>query len=273
MSSSKHAENGDIEFADFKKSRPVMLWLLLLAAVLAISSGVALAGPNESFSKAKKQLRTIYQDHQMTFYCGCKYDYQDKNDMIDNASCGYTPRKSHYKSGKPNTRSKRIEWEHVVPAENLGRQFSCWRDGNPSCVKSNGKHYKGRRCCTKVNKKYRLMQADMHNLVPAIGELNADRSNYRYDFELPQSKQYGACDFELLFKERRARVKKDTRGNIARTYFYMNEQYGMALSKQEKNKFNVWTKSDPVSEWERTRNDRIETIQGNQNTFIENATP
>lgn len=261
-------KNGDIEFIDFKKPRSPWLWFLLLLIIFAVVSGIAYAGPNESFSKSKKQLRMIYQDHQTTFYCGCKYDYQDKNNMIDNASCGYTPRLSHYKSGKPNTRSKRIEWEHVVPAENFGRQFACWRDGSSSCVKKNGKQYKGRKCCTKANKKYRIMQADMHNLVPAIGELNGDRSNYRYDFELPKSNQYGACEFEVLFKERRARVKKDIRGNIARTYLYMNDRYGMKLSKQEQKKFQAWDKEAPVDAWENERNARILKIQGNINNLI-----
>ena len=112
------------------------------------------------------------------------------------------------------------------------------------------------------------MQADMHNLVPAIGELNGDRSNYRYDFELPQSNQYGACEFEVLFKERRARVKKDIRGNIARTYLYMNDRYGMKLSKQEQKKFEAWAKEDPVDAWEYERNVRLKNIQGNLNNFI-----
>lgn len=261
-------KNGEIEFIDFKKPRSTWLWLLLLIIVLGIASGVSFAGPNESFPKAKKQLKTIYQDHQATFYCDCKYDYKDKNDMIDKVSCGYKPRLSHYKSGKLNTRSKRIEWEHVVPAENFGRQFACWRDGSPSCVKNSGKQYKGRKCCTKVSKEYRIMQADIHNLVPAIGELNGDRSNYRYDFELPKPKQYGACEFEVLFKERRARVKGDIRGNIARTYLYMNDRYGMKLSKQEQNKFNAWNKEDPVNAWESERNIRIQKIQGNLNNYI-----
>ena len=112
------------------------------------------------------------------------------------------------------------------------------------------------------------MQADMHNLVPAIGELNGDRSNYRFDFELPQSKQYGACDFEVLFKERRARVKEDTRGNIARTYLYMSNRYGMKLSKQEQKKFQAWNKKDPVDAWEAVRNQRIQKTQNNINKYI-----
>ena len=112
------------------------------------------------------------------------------------------------------------------------------------------------------------MQADMNNLVPAIGELNGDRSNYRYDFELPQSNQYGVCEFEVLFKERRARVKKDIRGDIARTYQYMNDRYGMKLSKQEQKKFQAWNNKDPVDAWESERNMRIQKIQGVINNYI-----
>ncbi len=262
------SDRGEIEFIDFKRERTsVLLWLLLILILIAVTS-VSYAGQNESFSKSKKQLRKIYQNNQTTFYCGCSYNYKDKKDMIDETSCGYKPRLPYFKSGKPNIRSKRIEWEHVVPAENFGRQFTCWRNGDSSCVTSKGKSYKGRRCCTKVNKKYRVMQADMHNLVPTVGELNADRSNYRFDFELPNATQYGACEFEVIFKERRARVKQDIRGNIARSYLYMNDQHGMTLSKQEIKKYKAWNKEDPIDAWEQARNLKILKIQGNLNTFI-----
>ena len=55
---------------------------------------------------------------------------------------------------------------HVMPAENFGRHLSCWKEG-------------GRKACKK-DPIFNEMEADMHNLVPAIGELNADRSNYKF---------------------------------------------------------------------------------------------
>jgi len=58
---------------------------------------------------------------------------------------------------------------------NFGRTFKEWRDGNAQCVNSKGKSFKGRRCAEKVNKEYRYMQADMFNLYPAIGAVNALR--------------------------------------------------------------------------------------------------
>lgn len=226
-----------------------------------------LVAQNESSSKSKKELRKIHRDHQITFYCGCKYNYSNKMNMIDRNSCGYVPRNEYTKSGKKNERARRIEWEHVMPAENFGRQFSCWRDGDPEC-NSKGKSYKGRKCCEKVNKEFRIMQADMHNLQPAIGELNADRSNYKYDFELPTTGQYGMCQFEVDFKTDRAKVREELRGVIARTYLYFNKEYGIKLSKQELQKYEVWNRANPPDAWEIERNKRIKEVQGNINEFV-----
>jgi len=70
----------------------------------------------------------------------------------------------------------------------------------------------------------------MHNLFPAVGELNADRKNFRFDFEIEKSGQYGACEFNVLFKQKRARVKKNLRGVIARDYLYFHKKHKMKLS-------------------------------------------
>jgi len=188
--------------------------------------------------------------------------------MIIKKSCGYVPRNKYTKKGKLNIRANRVEWEHAVPAENFGRQFKCWRDGDARCVTSKGKHYKGRRCCTKVNKQYRIMQADLHNLFPSCGELNADRKNYRYDFELPTAGQYGKCEFNVLFKQRRARIREEIRGKIARDYLYFHKRYKMKLSKQELKKYKAWNKEYPPTAWEIERNKRIAKVQGNLNEFI-----
>jgi len=239
------------------------IFIITLLATLLFSQ-------NESFSKSKRELLKIHADNQTTFYCGCKYDPLKKDNMIERSSCGYTPRNKYTKKGNLNARANRIEWEHVIPAENFGRQFSCWRDGAPECVTSKGKSYKGRKCCEKSNKEFRIMQADMHNLQPAIGELNADRSNYRFDFELPTPGMYGKCNFEVVFKERRAKIKEELRGVVARTYLYFNKHYNMKLSKQEQQKYEAWNKIYPPTQWEIKRNARIEKVQGNRNGFIKN---
>ena len=202
-------------------------------------------------------MREVYKPHQITFYADCKYNYKDKKNMIDRNSCGYKPRNERTKKGKVNQRARRIEWEHVMPAENFGRHFSCWRDGDPKCVNSKGKAFKGRKCCTKVSKQYRIIQADMMNLVPAIGELNADRSNFRYGANDPKIGQYGKVPFQVDFKQRRAYVDPSKRGDVARIYLYMSKAYNIPLSKQESKMLNVWKNDDPVDEWEINRIKRI----------------
>lgn len=223
----------------------------------------------ESFSQSKKKLKKIYLKNQQTFYAKCKYNYKNKKNMIDRDSCGYEPRNEYTKKGKTNQRARRIEWEHVIPAQNFGRQFSCWRDGDEKCVKSNGKKYKGRKCCSKVNKQFKFMEADLHNLVPSIGELNADRKNYRFSAIVGEKRAYGKdIDFEVDFKKRIVEPAHDIKGNIARTYFYFEKHYAMKISKKEHKLFEAWDKLDPIDKWERKRNRLIEKVQGNKNPFI-----
>ena len=217
-----------------------------------------------SFSKAKKLLKKAYIGNQQTFYCSCNYSYIQvkgkETSLINPSSCGYTPRNPITKKGKTNERSTRIEWEHIVPAENFGRQFKCWTEGHERCVKSNGKSFKGRQCCSKVNDQFRAMEADPRNLVPAIGELNGDRSNFRYGMIEGEPRAYGKCDFEVDFKHRVAEPKEDIRGDIARTYFYMRDTYGMVIGKKDLRLLEVWNKEDPEDVVEKRRIQKIQSI-------------
>ena len=198
----------------------------------------------ESFNQSKKLLKEIYKDHQTTFYCGCKYNPLDKDNMIDRNSCGYVPRNELTKKGKENERANRIEWEHIMPAENFGKHLPCWQNG-------------GRKACSK-DPVFNKMEADMHNLVPAIGEVNGDRSNFRFGADLPKKGMYGNCEFEINFKDKRAYPKKEIRGDIARIYLYMSDRYNINLSDQERKMMEVWDKQDPIDEWEIEKNKKIE---------------
>lgn len=209
--------------------------------VILISSNSALAG-NEtinSFNQSKKHLREIYADHRETIYCGAKFNAD--NTVV--LPVGFiTP--------KYEKRSKRIEWEHVVPAENFGRTFPEWRDGHPDCIDSKGKSFKGRNCAEKTNHEYRLMQSDMYNLYPAIGAVNALRSNFNF-IELSKETPniFGSCAMKIDGKKVEPPAK--SRGVIARTYFYMEQEYPrFKISKQMKQLLTVWDKQHPVTEWE-----------------------
>lgn len=218
-----------------------MTYLKYVIMVILISSNSALAG-NEtinSFNQSKKHLREIYADHRETIYCGAKFNAD--NTVV--LPVGFiTP--------KYEKRSKRIEWEHVVPAENFGRTFPEWRDGHPDCIDSKGKSFKGRNCAEKTNHEYRLMQSDMYNLYPAIGAVNALRSNFNF-IELSKETPniFGSCAMKIDGKKVEPPAK--SRGVIARTYFYMEQEYPrFKISKQMKQLLTVWDKQHPVTEWE-----------------------
>jgi deoxyribonuclease I len=111
------------------------------------------------------------------------------------------------------------------------------------------------------------MQSDMHNLLPSIGEVNGDRSNFVFGEIDGEEREYGECDFEVV--ERIAEPKKSIRGDIARSYSYMSYQYKMEISDDYEEMLREWHLSDPPDGWERDRNSLIEDVQGNRNTFID----
>ena len=94
-------------------------------------------------------------DNQNTFYCNNPYEIKGFGlkkfgSIIENEKF-YSPKNID------NKRSKYIEWEHVVPAYNFGRQMPCWKEG-------------GRKACQK-DSQFNLMEADMHNLVQQLVKL------------------------------------------------------------------------------------------------------
>ncbi|MFC1518829.1 endonuclease [Pseudomonadota bacterium] len=213
---------------------------------------------NQSFNKAKKSLESsIYNNHRETIYCGA--EFTEKKKVIPPPG---------FETAKYIKRSKKVEWEHVVPAENFGRSFKEWRDGHSSCVDSKGKSFKGLRCAKKVNTEYRYMQADMYNLYPAIGAVNALRSNYNFTMLPSSPSSFGSCQMKI--DNRKAEPPIAARGRIARTYLYMDSTYPRyALSKQQKQLMTAWDKQFPVSKWECTRAKRIAAIQKNSNLVVQ----
>jgi deoxyribonuclease-1 len=210
-----------------------------------------------SFSESKKLIQKVHKNNSQTLYCGCSYKGMKPN----LSSCGYIAKKD-------KKRANRIEWEHVVPAHAFGKSFSEWRDGHPKCVKKNGTKFKGRKCAEKVNEEYRRMQADMFNLYPAIGEVNGRRSNYSMAMIKGELREFGKCDVEI--NNKKIEPRESIRGEIARTYMYMDSVYpGRGIvSKKNRELFDAWEKSDPVDEWECERAKRIEKIQGNRNNVV-----
>ena len=187
--------------------------ITLTAVTLYYSCTLAANQEIDSFNKAKRLLETqVYNNHRTTIYCGAEFG-PDKKVM---------PPKG-FITAKYINRSKKIEWEHVVPAENFGRTFTEWRDGHKLCVNGKRKPFKGRRCAEKVNTEYRYMQSDMYNLYPAIGAVNALRSNYSFTVLPAAQSDFGSCDMKV--DNRKAEPPERARGQDS-TYLSV---YGIKL--------------------------------------------
>jgi len=247
--------------------------MIKLLLTLSLLLGIAYADGNTkitSFSKAKKILMNqVYntKDLQIAFYSQCTYSSKkQKNNkyklVVDKESCGYTPRKPK------NKRTHYIEWEHIVPAHAFGHGLTCWLEGDDKCYsKSKDKHYKGRRCCNKVSKEFKYMQADMYNLVPSIGELNGDRSNFTFTQLSGESRKYGKVNFEVDFKARKVEPPEYAKGQIARTYLYFKKTYNLSISKKQMKLYQAWNKQYPMTDREKSLYKKIEKIQGNEFIF------
>ena len=205
----------------------------------------------------------IYRGQGEAFYSGCRYAYQGKKLLPILETCGYRPRKLVTKSGHKNARAVRIEWEHVVPAWVFGHQRKSWQ------ADLNGDGKKDGRMGYKKDPVFVQMEGDLHNLVPAIGELNGDRSNYAFAMIPGEKRAYGAPDFEVDFKARKIEPRPEIRGDIARIYFYMAKRYKLRLSKQDIQLLNAWAKQDPVSAWEKEKGRVIAVLQGNFIPYVE----
>lgn len=215
----------------------------------------------ESFNQVKKILeKDIVFDHRLTLYCEAPFK-ANKQILLPLG----------FQTSAHKKRTSRIEWEHVVPAENFGRFFKEWREGSYDCFDNKGRPFKGRKCAEKTNKTFRLMQCDMYNLYPAIGAVNAERGNKNFELlspALPNS--FGSCAMKI--SGNKVEPPEASRGVIARTYKYMAYAYPeFNLSKQQERLMDAWDKLHPVQKWECVRAKRIETIQGNENPYVKNA--
>ena len=232
---------------------------------------------SQSFYNVKRvMLDKIYYDHRQTLYCGAKFD---KHKQIITPRGFKLPniRKVDFKvydisPEELQNKAKRMEWEHIVPAENFGRTFKEWSEGHKNCVSHKGKHFKGRSCAEQESEAFRYMFADMYNLYPAIGAVNYLRSNFNFtQFNQRDNVKniFGTC--ELKISRNRVEPRDEIKGLIARTYFYMEQTYPRyKIGEPMHGILKTWDTKYPVTAWECTRAYRIEKVQGNSNEIVKN---
>jgi len=210
----------------------------------------------KNFTEAKKEAWKIYATHLESFYCQCAFTPQGE---IIPKTCPYSP-------SKVTSRTYKVEWEHIVPAKVFGENRLCWRKN--ICIKQDGTKYKGRACCTKADKTFQRMEADLHNLVPAIGSINQARGTYPFGLVEENIEDFMGCPLKISRTEKKVELRPEIRGLIARAYLYMSTQYDISLPSAEKTLYEQWNQEYPPDGWEIEWNEKVSQVQGNHNTYI-----
>ena len=216
------------------------------------------ARPIADFRKAKRLLYWLYENRGVTFYCGCRFEQR----KIFYQNCPHQP------VNRRSSRAWRVEWEHIVPASEFGRNLPAWKKGHPRCRSSSGRHFRGRKCARIISETFRIIEADLYNLVPAIGEVNELRGNLKLLPVAPGSVTGRVCG--LTFTRNRAEPDDKIKGFVARTWLYMSSAYPrqVPLTKEQQSAYLKWDNSFPPGQDEIQRALQIEGIQGNRNHFV-----
>lgn len=133
------------------------------------------------------------------------------------------------------------------------------------------------------------MRSDIYNLRPSHGSANSSRANYPFG-EVPDNlaQWYGidgggsyfststqpTPDEEFSEREGSLWEPRETRkGDVARQIFYFYTMYptqaGPITNVGDINVLYQWHLDDPVDATEMDRNDRIESVQGNRNPYVD----
>ncbi len=151
-------------------------------------------------------------------------------------------------------KGRSINVEHVFPMSWVIKKLGC----------------RSREQCRRYSPEFNRIEADMHNLYPAVANINTARSAMAYGMVLGEQRRFGSCDFEVDTKRRRVEPRRKVRGDIARAMFYMRDSYDLKLYPRQAKLLLQWHREDPPDDAERRRNDRIEQLQGRRNRFIDN---
>lgn len=237
-----------------------MNYKLLITAALLAAATTAQAGIAGTFVQAKNDMyKGVYGNSGTTFYTGCAWSKR----KVDLESCGLQNsfQKKHMK------RAKRTEAEHVIPASWMYKNNGEWR----ACyTKAKALKEKPREYCQEHDSEYRNAHNDLVNLRPAVGQINAERSNKPFGEQMSgeHKSTYRGNGLSIKIASRVVIPDPKIRGDIARIAFYMSDKYGVTYSKRQLALFEKWNKADPVNAAERELNLKITKTQEAGNGFV-----
>lgn len=126
------------------------------------------------------------------------------------------------------------------------------------------------RQCGIMNPRYVYMASDLHNLYPALTRVELVRRNAQFgdlDDSVPSKFDDIGCDMKTSFQL--VEPRDEAKGNVARAIFYMHVEYNLPIVGQVQ-MYKKWHQMDPPDAEEKARNDKIASLQGTRNRFIDN---
>ena len=151
---------------------------------------------------------------------------------------------------------RKLTIEHVYSADWIAEHHGC----------------KNRSECD--NDAYGYAEADLHNLWPAIGDINSSRQDKSLG-EIPGEEQRRFVEYCPDYERTRGsdaivEPRDAVKGDIARSLLYMLDAYSLKLpSDMELDMLLKWHLADPPDDNERWRNLAIERLQGTRNPYIQ----
>lgn len=122
------------------------------------------------------------------------------------------------------------------------------------------------RRCLKQHPEYGRMASDLHNIYPGEARVELDRRSSKFE-DLDHTLDSDDCGNKLAYGV--MEPKDDVKGDIARSILYMHVTYDLPIV-GDMDQLKRWNLLDPPSPDEISRNDQIQTLQGNGNPFITN---
>lgn len=234
-----------------RRARGAGLWFAVMACSVH-------AAPDRSLAPdaAGIELRRLYASWNQTgigdLYCGCTWAWTKNGaGKMQLSACGYVA------STQPRA-AQQLTWTPIVPLRAMGKGRECWRRG-------------GEKACSAGDDAFQAMSSDLHNLVPAGGEVAMDRAGADFG-ELPSAlPRYGLCPSKFDRAAGLFEPRDEVKGFVARVTFYMADRYAIRLSEQQQDLLMEWDRSFPVTPWEAEREKKLEALTGVSNLFVTGA--
>lgn len=211
--------------------------MIFLKDLIKYILALALLGPSNLF--AEQNIINDYHDARDNYF----YDKLYIGVVGESLYCG---------ESRPISVGNGRSLEHVMPADWMAEHFGC----------------PNRNECD--NQTYKHAEGDLHNLWIAVRSINSSRSDNLFG-EIDGERRFDYCPkFERTYgSDVLVEPRDSVKGNIARSLFYMHDEYRFDL-KGMKLMLKRWNRLDPPAEHEHWRNERIFELQGTRNKFIDN---